>query len=72
MQAFINVETARQTLDLEGALEKEPKSVLCKQIFFESYCLVGNRLQEILWWLLSCCFILGPLKNLERCRSRNK
>jgi len=71
VQVFIKVEAARQPLDLEGALEKEPKAVLHKQIFFESCCLVGNRLQAILWWLLSCCSAVGPLTNLEHRRSRN-
>lgn len=60
VQVFINVETARRSSDLEGALEKEPKSVLCKQILFESCCLAGTMLQVVLWWLLSCCFIWGP------------
>lgn len=42
VQVSINVEAARQTSDLEEALEKEPKSVLCKQIFF---------LKATAWWV---------------------
>lgn len=70
VQVPINVGTARQPSDLGRAFERAPKPVLCKQSF-ESCCLVGNRLQAILWWLLSCCFILEPLMNLELRRSRN-